>query len=162
MNLWYGHFIGNFKSPTCPDVPGGKEIFFASTIGLYQHSVAVDLIYRDLTVFCFPSLWRPLCAWEKKIVLQPKSRYVPRNMLMKFFFWNSTPQWAKTAENQPRVKITADAPADFLLILNTFFGCRPKMIMDTHSIKFLSGCSAPIGCNLNWRDFHETPALGLI
>ena len=121
MNLWYGHFIGNFKSPTCPDVPGGKEFFFASTIGLYRHSVAVDLIYRDLTVFCFPSLWRPLCAWEKKIVLQPKSRYVPRNMLMKFFFWNSTPQWAKTAENQRRVKITADATVRKMFILNSFF-----------------------------------------
>ena len=117
MNLWYGHFIGNFKSPTCPDVPGGKEFFFASTIGLYQHSVAVDLIYRDLTVFCFPSFWRPLCAWEKKIVLQPKSRYVPRNMLMKFIFWNSTPHWAETAENWPRVKITADATVVRLPVL---------------------------------------------
>ena len=121
MNLWYGHFIGNFKSPTCPDVPGGKEKIFASTLQLCRGIVAVDLIYRDLTVFCFPSLWRPLCAWEKKIVLQPKSRYVTRNMLMKFFFWNSTPHQAETAENQPRVKITADAPADFLPILNTFF-----------------------------------------
>ena len=163
MNLWYGHFIGNFKSPTCPDVPGGKEIFFASTIGLYRHSVAVDLIYRDLTVFCFPSLWRPLCAWEKKIVLQPKSRYVPRNMLMKFFFWNSTAHWAETAKNQPRVKSTAAAetiPAPLIKLF--FFGCRAKIIIFTHSIRFLRGCLAPIGCNLDYADFHENPALGLI
>ena len=25
MILWYGYFIGDFKSPTCPDVPGGKD-----------------------------------------------------------------------------------------------------------------------------------------
>ena len=120
MNLRYGHFIGNFKSPTCPDVTGGKENKFASTIGLYQHSVAVDLIYRDLTVFCFPSLWRPLCAWEKKIVLQPKSRHVPRNLLMKIYFWNSTAQWAETAKNWPRVKITAGAPVHKMFILKHF------------------------------------------
>ena len=39
--LWYGQFIGDFKSPTCPDVPGGKEKTFASTIGLCWHSVKV-------------------------------------------------------------------------------------------------------------------------
>ena len=78
------------------------------------------------------------------------------------FFLNSTPQWSKTAENQPRVKITAEATVRKMFILNTFLGgCRPKMIIDTHSIKFVSGCSAPIGCNLNYGDFHEIPALGL-
>ncbi len=162
MNLWYGHFIGNFKSPTCPDVPGGKETLFASTIGLYRHSVAVDLIYRDLTVFCFPSLWRPLCAWEKKIVLQTKSRYVPRNMRWNFFLkFHPTPgrnSW-KPAKGQNHCRCPCGFSADFK---HFFFGCRPTMIMDTHSIKFLAGCSAPIGCNLNWRDFHEIPALGLI
>jgi hypothetical protein len=44
MILRYGHFIEDFKSPICPDIPGGKEIFFVFTIGLCQHSVAFDLI----------------------------------------------------------------------------------------------------------------------
>jgi hypothetical protein len=39
---------------------------------------------------------------------------------------------------------------------------KPKMIMDIHSIKFLAGCSAPFSCNLNYADFHEFLALGLI
>ena len=32
----------------------------------FWQSVAFDLIWRDLTVFCFPSVWNLLCAWEKK------------------------------------------------------------------------------------------------
>ena len=68
------------------------------------------------------------------------------------FFLNSTAHWARTAETWSRVKITADATVQ----------CRPKMIIDTHSIKFLGGHLAPIGCNPNYANFHEIPALGLI
>ena len=42
------------------------------------------------------------------------------------------------------------------------FDCRPKIIIFTHSINFLEERSAPIGCNLNYANFHEITALGLI
>ena len=164
MILWYGDFIGDFKSPTCPDVPGGKEKKIASTIGLCRHVVAFDVIWRDLTVFCFPSLWSALCAWEKKFVLESLTRHVPRNMLMKKKTWNSTPQWARTAENQPRVKITADHIVHLPPILNTFLwdvgqkwlsipilsniwgGVRPRLaviLITAHFMKFqLWDCSS--------------------
>ncbi len=163
MILRYGYLIGDFKCPTCLDVPGGKEKNFASTIGLYRHSVAVDLIYRDLTVFCFPSLWRPLCAWEKKNCFTTKVQVCSKEHADEIFFLKFHPtvgqnSW-KPAEGQNHCRRHCAQDVHFK---HFFWGCRPKMIMDTHSIKFLSGCSAPIGCNLNWRDFHEIPALGLI
>jgi hypothetical protein len=163
MNLWYGYFIGNFKSPTCPDVPGGKEIFFASTIRLYQHSVAVDQIYRDLTVFCFPSLWRPLCAWEKKNCFTTKVQVCSKEHADEIFFLKFHPtlgrnSW-KLAEGQNHCRRHCGPAASFKI---SSFDCRAKIFIFTHSIRFLRGCSAPIGCNLNWRDFHEIPALGLI
>ena len=66
------------------------------------------------------------------------------------FFLNFDPQCAVTADFWPRVKITAGAIVLFPPNFKHFsFGCRPKMIMDAHYIRFLGGCSAPIGCNLS-------------
>ena len=56
MKLWYGHFIGNFKSPTCPDVPSGKDKIFSTTLLPCRGIVAFDLIWPEKAVFSFPSL----------------------------------------------------------------------------------------------------------
>ena len=65
MKLWYGHFIGNFKSPTFPDVPSGKEKKNSTTLLPCRGIVAFDLIWPEIAVFCLPGLWSPLCAWGK-------------------------------------------------------------------------------------------------
>ena len=162
MILWYSHFIDDFKSPTCPDVPGGKRKIFASNIGLYRHSVAFDLIWLDLTVLCFLSLWSPMCAWKKKcfvIIDQTCSKEHADD----FFFLNSPAHWAETAENQPGSNLLRQLKLYCLKHFKIFsFDFRPRIFIFTHSIKFLQGCSAPIGCILNYGRFHEVPALGLI
>ena len=86
MKLWHGHFIGNFKSPTCPDVPGGKEKNFTTTLQSCRGIVAFDLIWPELAVFCFPSLWSPLCAWGKKLFYNHWPGMFPGTCWTKIFF----------------------------------------------------------------------------
>ena len=55
--------------------PGPQKVQFGEIAGypevvqLCRGIVAFDLIWPELAVFCFPSLWSPLCAWGKKFVL---------------------------------------------------------------------------------------------
>ena len=161
MKLWYGHFIGNFKSPTCPDVPGGKEKIFATTLLLCRGIVAFDLIWPEcflLSVTVEPTV----CMGLKKcfsIIYQACSQ-APADQNFFFIFYPTLGRksWF-LAEGQNHCRRPCGPAATFK---HFFFGRRPKMIMDTHSIRFLEGCSAPIGCNLNFGTFHENPALGLI
>ena len=158
MKLWHGHFIGNFKSPTCPDVPGGKEKNFTTTLQSCRGIVAFDLIWPELAVFCFPSLWSPLCAWGKNLFYNHWPGMFPgtcwTNFFLKFDPTLGRNSWF-LAEGQNHCQRHCGFSADFK---HFFSWCRPKMIMDAPSIRFLRGCSAPIGCNLNYGRFHENPA----
>ena len=187
MKLLYGHFIGKFKSPTCPDVPGGKEKILRppyNCAGALWLLTWFDLIWQ---FFACRACGAHCVHGRKNLFYNHWPGMFPGNCWSIFFF---TPHWAETADFWPRVKITADATVDFLPTLNTFllnvdqkkllspyscaswllaegqnhcwhncttspnfkhfsFGCRPKMIMDAHSIRFLRGCLAPKGCNLS-------------
>ena len=120
MKLWYGHFIGNFKSPTCPDVPGGKAKIFFTPLQLCW---GVCSFWPDLTwdnCFLLSGPVEPaVCMGEKNcfiIIDQACSRATAEQI----FFWNSTPHWAGIADFWPRVKITVGTIVQLPPILNTF------------------------------------------
>ena len=159
MKLWYGHFIGNFKSPTCPDVPGGKEKNF------YYHPTVVPghcSFWPDLTwVSCFllfVTVEPTVCMGEKIcfIIIDQACSRAPaeQNFFLKFDPTLGQNSWF-LAEGQNHCRRHCGFSANFK---HFFSWCRPKMIMDAPSIRFLRGCSAPIGCNLNYGRFHENPA----
>ena len=157
MKLWYGHFIGNFKSPTCPDVPGGKAKIFSTPLQLCRGVVAFDLIWDSCFLLSGP-VEPAVCMGEKIcfiIIDQACSQATAdQNFFLKFdptLGWNS---WF-LAEGQNHCRRNCGFSANFK---HFFSWCRPKMIMDAPSIRFLRGCSAPIGCNPNYGRIHENPA----
>ena len=150
MNSRYVHFIGDSNSPTCPEVPGGKVKNFVPTIGLCRHIVGFDLIWRDLTVFLLSVTLEPtVCMGEingKLSIYQECSKEHSDEIYFLKFHPTVGRNSQKLAEGQNHCWRYCTFPATFK---HFFLRCRPKMIMDTHSIKFVAGCSAPFGCNLS-------------
>ena len=163
MKLWYDHFIGNFKSPTCPDVPGGKEKkkFYHPTAVPGHCSFWPDLTWFDSFLLILP-VEPTVCMGVKNgfsIIDQACSQAAAdQKKILNFDPTLGRNSWF-LAEGQNHCRRRCGPAASFK---HFFFGCRPKMIMDAHYIRFLRGCSAPIGCNLNYGTFHENPASGLI
>ena len=146
---------------TCPDIPGSKEIFFASPIGLYRHSVAFNLILKDLIYFFFCHSGAHCVHGRKKMLWN--NQHVPRYMLIKNLFeipLHTVPKQLKTGPGSNLGQGSLNSIACHFKLFS--FNCRAKNIIFTHFVKFLWWHSAPIGCNLNYAKFHEIPALGLI
>ena len=160
MKLWYGHFIGNFKSPTCPDLRGGKEKIFETTLQLWHCSFSPDLTWFDCFLLSV-TLEPTVCMGLKKcfsIIYQACSRApADQKNFLKFHPTLGRNSWF-LAEGQNHCRRRCGPAASFK---HFFFGCRPKMIMDAHYIRFLGGCSAPKRCNLDYAKVHEIPASGL-
>ena len=139
-----------------------KNFFFYHPTAVPGHcSVWPDLTWDScflLSVTVEPTV----CMGLKKcfsIIYQACSRApADQKIFLKFHPTLGRNSWF-LAEGQNHCRRRCGPAASFK---HFFFGCRPKMIIDTHSIRFLGGCSAPIGCNLNCGTFHENPALGLI
>ena len=115
---------------------------YLSTIGMCRQSKS-NLEGAGATAlpnyFWHHYLWQSVAFdlhWRKNIVLW--SRHVPRNMLMTFFFWNSTAH--KTAETWPRNKSTAAAWNILVPHFKLFsFECRPKIIVFKHCLRIVLG-----------------------